>query len=79
MAKLSLRTEPTAPVPATFAAKAPPKPGSAFAGGAAKKKKMPYTFGSPVTPKGRMVFTRQLATLVKAGMPIMRRAGQWEM
>ena len=30
------------------------------------------SFGSPINPKGLAVFTRQLATLVKAGMPIMR-------
>lgn len=73
MAKLSVRTEPTAPVPATFAAKAPPKPGAAFpTGGAVRKKKRAVTFGSPINAKGRATFTRQLATLVKAGMPILR-------
>ena len=30
------------------------------------------SFGSPISAKGQAVFTRQLATLVKAGMPIMR-------
>ena len=68
-----MRTEPVAPAPATFAAKAPPKAGAAFpTGGAVRKKKRPVTFGAPISPKGRAVFTRQLATLVKAGMPIMR-------
>jgi type IV pilus assembly protein PilC len=73
MAKLSLRTEPTAPVPGTFAAKAPPKPNAAFVTApSVKKKNRPITIGSPISAKGRAVFTRQLATLVKAGMPIMR-------
>jgi len=73
MAKLSVRTEPVAPVPATFAAKAPPKQGAVYQAGATpRKKKQAITFGSPVSAKGRAVFTRQLATLVKAGMPILR-------
>ncbi len=72
MAKLSLRTEPAAPAPATFAAKAPPKSPVYAAGAVTTKKKQPVTFGAPITPKGRAVFTRQLATLVKAGMPILR-------
>jgi len=73
MAKLSVRTDTAGPVPATFAAKAPPKPASAFAaGGAAPKKKRRRHFGKAINAKGTAVFTRQLATLVKAGMPILR-------
>jgi type IV pilus assembly protein PilC len=73
MAKLSVRSEPTAPVPATFAAKAPPKPNAAFQmGAAAAPKKRRFHFGKAINAKGLAVFTRQLATLVKAGMPILR-------
>lgn len=72
MAKLSVRTEPTAPVPATFAAKAPPKPNAAFQMGATAPKKRRRRFGKGINAKGLAVFTRQLATLVKAGMPILR-------
>ena len=74
MAKLSVRNAPpAAPQPATFAAKAPGKgPQMTFplAGGPAKKRRR--YFGRPVNTKGIAVFTRQLATLVKAGMPILR-------
>ncbi len=72
MAKLSVRSEPTAPVPATFAAKAPPKPNAAFQMGGAAPKKRRRRFGKGINAKGLAVFTRQLATLVKAGMPILR-------
>ena len=72
MAKLSVRSEPAAPVPATFAAKAPPRPSTAFNSGAAPAKKKRRQFGNVTNAKGVAVFTRQLATLVKAGMPILR-------
>ena len=72
MAKLSVRAAPTAEKPATFAAKTPGKgPQMTFAMGGPPKKKR-FTLGSPINAKGQAVFTRQLATLVKAGMPIMR-------
>ncbi len=72
MAKLSVRA-PQAPAPATFAAKAPGKgPTMSFPVGGPPKKRKSISFGSPITAKGQAVFTRQLATLVKAGMPIMR-------
>lgn len=73
MAKLSVRA-PAAPQPATFAAKAPGKgPQLSFpAGGAQPRRRKGITFGKPINGKGLAVFTRQIATLVKAGMPIMR-------
>lgn len=42
------------------------------AAGAPAKRKRAIVIGSPINAKGRAVFTRQLATLVKAGMPILR-------
>lgn len=75
MAKLSVRPAPAAaPQPATFAAKAPGKgPTMTFpVGGATTRKRKAISFGRPIDAKGQAVFTRQLATLVKAGMPIMR-------
>src|SRR6476469_7607761 len=74
MAKLSVRAAPPAPPQsATFAAKAPPKPGAMnFAMNAPQRRRKGLSFGSPINAKGQAVFTRQLATLVKAGMPIMR-------
>lgn len=80
MAKLSVRNAPAAPQPATFAAKPPPRqgkgaPGPLFPGGgfaAAIPRKRRRGFGRPINGKGLAVFTRQLATLVKAGMPILR-------
>src|SRR4051812_41591547 len=73
MAKLAVRPAPsTADKPATFAAKAPGKgPQMTFPVGGPPRKKR-FSFGSPINAKGQAVFTRQLATLVKAGMPIMR-------
>src|SRR5437868_3782898 len=73
MAKLSVRA-PQPPAPATFTAKAPGKgPTMTFPmGGAAGKRRRGFTIGRPINAKGQAVFTRQLATLVKAGMPIMR-------
>ena len=74
MAKLAVRPASTTPVPATFAAKAPSRTAVTFpvGGATAKKRRRPITFGRPVNGKGLAVFTRQLATLVKAGMPILR-------
>src|SRR3954462_6280302 len=75
MAKLSVRpAPPAAAAPATFAAKAPGKgPTMTFpVGGPPKKRRRGLNFGSPINAKGAAVFTRQLATLVKAGMPILR-------
>lgn len=74
MAKLSVRAAPPAPPASpTFAAKAPGKgPTMTFPAGGPAKKRRTISFGRPINAKGQAVFTRQLATLVKAGMPIMR-------
>ena len=76
MAKLAVRSEPAAS-PATIpaiSAKAPSRGGVAFnpATAAMKKRRRSFTLGRAVNGKGIAVFTRQLATLVKAGMPILR-------
>src|SRR3954471_24942298 len=73
MAKLSIRPEPPAAPPAAI----PKKPGARAAAltmpaSARPQKKRRRTFGRPINGKGLAVFTRQLATLVKAGMPILR-------
>jgi type IV pilus assembly protein PilC len=67
MAKLSLRAEPAAPTATSTKAAS-----RALAGSATPAKKRPRSFGRPINAKGAAVFTRQLATLVKAGMPILR-------
>jgi type IV pilus assembly protein PilC len=73
MAKLAVKSAPAAPAPATFAAKAAGKPSSlTFPTGGPVAKKARRTFRRPINTKGLAVFTRQLATLVKAGMPILR-------
>lgn len=73
MAKLTVRSAPVAPASATFEAKAPPRAAAAFpTGGAVSAKKRRRSFGKAINAKGVAVFTRQLATLVKAGMPILR-------
>lgn len=54
----------TKPVPASAA--------NAAALRAAAKKSRPRVFGRALNSKGLTIFTRQLATLVKAGMPILR-------
>ena len=71
MAKLAVR--PTT-APAT-AAQRPVGRGPTIAvpaGGPAAPRRRGMSFGSAVNEKGVTVFTRQLATLVKAGMPILR-------
>ncbi len=75
MAKLSVRTEPVMPKPATFLAKAPVRTAAAFPVGGievAKKRRRSIVIGRVVNAKGLAIFTRQLATLVRAGMPILR-------
>src|SRR5687767_9033745 len=73
MAKLSVRAAPAAPVSPTFTAKAPGKgPTLTFTAAGHGKRKRRRGFGRPINGKGLAVFTRQLATLVKAGMPILR-------
>ena len=57
----------------TFVAKAPGKgPTMTFPVGGTAQRKRRRSFGRPINCKGLAVFTRQLATLVKAGMPILR-------
>lgn len=74
MSKLSVRSAPAAaPAPATFEAKAAGKQRVlTFPSGAPVARKQRRSFGRPINMKGLAVFTRQLATLVKAGMPILR-------
>ncbi len=74
MSKLSVRPAPAAaPAPATFEAKAAGKQRTlAFPSGAPVVRKQKRSFGRAINMKGLAVFTRQLATLVKAGMPILR-------
>lgn len=77
MAKLAPRLDPAPAAPATIPAvpaKAPGRGGVAYSAttGLAKKRKRSLTIGRPINGKGLAVFTRQLATLVKAGMPILR-------
>ena len=74
MAKLSVRA-PAAPAPANAPAKPlarGPKIALPAAGAPAPARRRSLSFGRPVNEKGLTVFTRQLATLVKAGMPMMR-------
>jgi type IV pilus assembly protein PilC len=77
MAKPATRVDPVPPAPATMPAipaKAAGRGVVAFKGGTggAKKRRRSITFGRVINGKGLAVFTRQLATLVKAGMPILR-------
>ncbi len=76
MAKLAVRAAaPAAPatIPAV-PAKAASRGGVAYdsAGMTGRRRKRSMTFGRVINGKGLAVFTRQLATLVKAGMPILR-------
>src|SRR6478672_1832530 len=75
MAKLSTRPQsPNVPIPHPT----PKGPGGRGAlampvsAGPAKKRRRNLSIGRPINAKGLAVFTRQLATLVKAGMPILR-------
>ncbi|MEN9811648.1 MAG: hypothetical protein RL479_334 [Verrucomicrobiota bacterium] len=74
MAKLSVRA-PATPAAANAPAKPlarGPKIALPAAGAPAPTRRRSLSFGRPVNEKGLTVFTRQLATLVKAGMPMMR-------
>ena len=76
MAKLSVRAQ--APVPTAAATSRKPADraaaslASATMGAVPKKRKRAFVIGRAINAKGLTVFTRQLATLVKAGMPILR-------
>ncbi len=73
MAKLASRSEPAPATIPAVAPKAPSRTGVAFGGGMApRKRRRSLTLGRVINGKGIAVFTRQLATLVKAGMPILR-------
>jgi len=75
MAKLSVRPPPPSSVAAPGAAaarKAGRAPASVHLAHAATARKRRRSFGRPINRKGLAVFTRQLATLVRAGMPILR-------
>ncbi len=65
-----LATRPAAPLPGAPTAKSPAQ-GVALRAAATKKTRR-RVFGTVLNSKGLTVFTRQLATLVKAGMPILR-------
>ncbi|MFM8334961.1 MAG: type II secretion system F family protein [Opitutaceae bacterium] len=70
MAKLAARPTAASAAPARPAGRGPTI--TVPAGGPAAPKRRGFSFGRAVNEKGLTVFTRQLATLVKAGMPIMR-------
>src|SRR5882724_6639037 len=77
MAKLATRPTTSTNAPSTIPAvpaKAAGRGAVAYSGGGIgmKKRKRSLTIGRVINGKGLAVFTRQLATLVKAGMPIMR-------
>jgi type IV pilus assembly protein PilC len=75
MAKLTVRPEASAPKPGSVVGKGPARTAvtySAGTAGPAKKRRRQIVIGRVVNSKGLAVFTRQLATLVKAGMPILR-------
>ncbi|MEO5961330.1 MAG: hypothetical protein ABIZ49_10480, partial [Opitutaceae bacterium] len=71
MPKLSVRAEnPVALAPKTPAKSAGSRAIAGFVrGGSGTARKRRRSFGRPINGKGLAVFTRQLATLVKAGMP----------
>jgi type IV pilus assembly protein PilC len=71
MAKLSVRPSAPSLPGAAAAGKGPAKPaGLSLTGGSAPRRRR--SLGRPVNEKGLAVFTRQLAVLTKAGMPILR-------
>ena len=72
MAKLSIRADAPLAASAALPAKAAGRPGGRVgpAGAAARRRRR--IFGRLINAKGLAVFTRQLATLVRAGMPILR-------
>lgn len=73
MAKLSTRSEPTAAPPVKGQGKAVARAAATLPASArTPRKSRRRSFGRPINTKGLAVFTRQLATLVKAGMPILR-------
>jgi type IV pilus assembly protein PilC len=71
MAKLSIRAATPPPAPAKPGGRAASRVALSMTANAPGKKRR-RSFGRPINAKGLAVFTRQLATLVKAGMPILR-------
>src|SRR5262249_43865420 len=71
MAKLSVRAETPVAAPPKSGGKAANRVALTLPATPAAKKRR-RSFGRPINAKGLAVFTRQLATLVKAGMPILR-------
>jgi type IV pilus assembly protein PilC len=69
MAKLSIRPAPN-PIPPTARTGAARKMPAATMTSPPRRRS--WTFGRAINAKGLAVFTRQLATLLKAGMPILR-------
>lgn len=75
MAKLSARSELAGPKPSSQPGKASGRAAAALAVSGAspiQKRRRQIVIGRVISTKGLAVFTRQLATLVKAGMPILR-------
>lgn len=74
MAKLSVKPPASILNSPTFEARAPSSRGAdrALALASVTGKKRRRSFGKEINTKGAAVFTRQLSTLVKAGMPILR-------
>ena len=66
--KLTLRALPPSATSRSVAKTASSQPGKS----ALPVKKRPVVFGRALNTKGLTIFTRQLATLVRAGMPILR-------
>ena len=75
MAKLTGPSAAVAAKPVALAGQGAARTAAALsmaAAGGAKKRRRPIVIGRAINAKGLAVFTRQLATLVKAGMPILR-------
>ena len=73
MPKLSIRPNPPSPLAPGTAARTGNRTTAALPRAHVPAgRKRPLSFGRPINAKGLAVFTRQLATLVKAGMPILR-------
>lgn len=72
MAKLSIRAGAPLTAPAALSAKTAGRPAGLAVGSGAAGRRRRRIFGRTINTKGLAVFTRQLATLVRAGMPILR-------
>ena len=72
MAKLSIRADAPLAASAALPAKTAGRPGGRVGPASAAARRRRRIFGRLINAKGLAVFTRQLATLVRAGMPILR-------